>query len=238
MSASYPVRLVGCDDPGTSDPVRIVNLPDVQEALQSVGTLDAPLIIGASPDYAEFEDDGFLEFHGDARAWVDYNFGVGALSRGASAPDLISLSATSIQTLGFDGVNTLEQVSATLELNHNWAEGTIIKPHVHWYPSTAGAGSVEWFMEYVIVEDGAVVPASTTIAILQAAGGVAWYPKFAAFPDIVTTGVTIGAQMHIRLYRNPTAGNPDDTYGADAALATFGLHVLVNTLGSRQVAIK
>lgn len=194
-------------------------------------------IYGDYPDnYAEFESNGFLKFVGGARAWIDYNFGVGALNRGAAAPDLINLSATSIETLGFDGVNTLEQVSTVLELNHNWAEATVLKPHIHWYPSTTGAGSVKWNMEYVIVASDGVVPASTTISVIQSGGGVAWTERFASFSDIVTTGFTIGSQMHIRIFRDPTDG--DDDYGADAALATFGLHVLLDTLGSREVASK
>lgn len=188
-------------------------------------------------DYTEFEcPDGFMAAYGDARAYIDYNFGIGALARGAAAPDLINLSATSIQTLGFNGVNTLEQVSTVLELNHDWAEGTTIMPHIHWYPTTAGAGNVLWQMEYVIVPRYSLVPGSTTITVVQAAGGIAWTERFASLPNILTPGITIGAQMHIRLFRDPTAGA--DTYGSDAALATFGLHVLINTLGSREVILK
>lgn len=194
-------------------------------------------IFGDYPtDYAEFEDNGFLEFNGDARAWIDFNFGVGALTRGGSAPDLINVSGTSIQTLGFNGVNTLEQVSAVLEMNHNWAEGTLLRPHVHWLPTTANAGNVVWQLEYAIVQDGDTVPASTTITVTQAASGVAWQQQFATFPTIDATGFTIGAQAFFRLFRDPTIGA--DTYGFDAAIATFGIHVLLDTLGSRGIGTK
>lgn len=211
---------------------------DASQAPISAGGNFGPSRFGnvLAGNYSEFEPDGFYSAHGEARAWIDFNFGAGALSRGASAPDLINLSATSIQTLGFDGVNTLEQVSTVLELNHNWAEGTIIKPHIHWYPTTSAAGSVKWQMEYVIVASDGVVPASTTISVIQSAGGVAWTERFASFPDIDASGYLIGSQMHIRIFRDPADG--DDDYGADAALATFGLHVLLDTLGSREVASK
>lgn len=197
-----------------------------------------PACFGDLPNgnYTCFDTNGWLQSRGDGRSWVDFNFGVGALNRGAAAPDLISLGATNIETLGFNGVNTLEQVSAVVEMNHNWAESTIIKPHVHWYPTTNGAGNVMWQLEYAVVGAGDTVPASTTITVTQAAGGVAWASFFAAFPDIDLAGFTIGAQMHLRLFRDPTIGA--DTYGADAALATFGLHVLVDSFGSRLPATK
>lgn len=48
----------------------------------------------------------------------------------------------------------------------------------------------------------------------------------------------ITSHMGFCLRRDPTAGNPDDTYGADAALLTIGLHVQIDTLGSRQLVVK
>lgn len=176
-----------------------------------------------------------LIFTGDGRMWIDFNFGINALGRGASAPDIINLAGTNIETLGFDGINTTEEVSIALEMNHNWAEQTVVKLHVHWYPTTTDQGNVNWQAEYVFVARGAVVGASTTINIVQAAGGVAWTERFATFADIVTTGLLIGTQLHVRLFRDPT---DNDTYEADAALATFGLHVLVDSLGSREVLTK
>jgi hypothetical protein len=182
-----------------------------------------------------FNEGAPLIFTGDGRMWLDFNFGVNSLTRGSAAPNLIDLAGTDIETLGFDGGVTTEEVSIVLELNHNWAEGTLIKPHVHWYPTTTDAGNVNWQMEYVFVASDAVVGASTTINVIQAAGGVAWTERFASFADIVTTGLLIGTQMHVRLFRDPT---DSDTYGADAALATFGLHVLIDSLGSREVTAK
>jgi len=193
--------------------------------------------MGLGFQYARpFNNRQFLQFEGDGRAWIDFNFGIGALRRGSAAPDLIDVGSTDIETLGFDGVNTLEEVSNALELNHNWAEGTTLRPHVHWYPTTNDAGNVKWNMDYVIVSSGAVVGAATTISVTQAAGGVAWTERYAALPDITTAGLVIGAQMHLRLYRDPN--DEDDTYGADAALATFGLHVLIDSLGSSSEATK
>lgn len=175
---------------------------------------------------------------GGAAVWVDFNFGVNT-SPGASAPDRISLNATSIDVLAFNGVNVTEELHASFELDHDWKEGTIIKPHVHWYATTVAVGTVVWQMELVFVnsgETGAIGAASTTIRAEQNTTGVAWVPLFASFPDVDLAGYLIGTQVHVRFFRDPTDG--DDDYGADAAIATFGFHVQVDTLGSRQVAEK
>ena len=93
-----------------------------------------------------------------------------------------------------------------------------------------------WQLEIGYAHEGVFVDWGT-IAVLQAAGGVAWSEQYAAFPAVATPGLTIGTQIAARLFRDPTAG--DDDYGSDAALTfTFGFHVLVNTFGSRQQATK
>lgn len=191
---------------------------------------------GNPPNYSEFEDDGTLVFNGDATTWCDFNFGVNALARGGSAPDLITVGSTAIEVLGFDGINTTEEVSVVLEMDHMWKEGSTIYPHVHWLPTTDDAGDVKWQLEYVVVQDNDVMGASTTISILQAAGGVAWTQKRANFPSVNLAGFLIGAQFYARFFRDPTDG--DDDYGADAAVATFGLHIEQDTTGSRRVTLK
>jgi hypothetical protein len=170
--------------------------------------------------------------------YVDFNFGVNTRP-GSAAPDRVDLNATDIEVLVFDGVNTTEELSASFELDHNWKEGTTIYPHVHWFPTTTAAGTVVWQMELVFVNrtaTGAIGASSSTIRVEQAAGGVAWGAQFANFPEVDMTGFLIGTQVFVRFFRDPTDGNDD--YGADAGIATFGFHVQVDTLGSRQVAAK
>lgn len=190
-------------------------------------------------NYAEFDENGFLQFYGDGRAWVDYNFDGASLERGAVAPDLVSWDTSDIIVPAFDGANTLERLSKVIELNHGWAEETIIKPHVHWAPTTSDAGSVEWFLQWFAIKDTTYTGVAT-ISVVQAAGGVAWVEQFAEFPDIAAPAADyiIGTQMGFALYRDPGVGNPDDDYAADAALLTVGLHVRLNTIGSREVLIK
>lgn len=229
MTTSSPVKLIGCNDKGPSDPVRIVNFQDLDE-------IRSPVAFGdGAGNQAVFDEDGFLTLEGDARAWIDYNFGAGSVRLGAAAPDLIALNATNILVLAFDGVAITESIDFNIEMNHNWAEGTTIYPHVHWYPTTNGAGNVVWSLEYVIVPEGstaAIGAASTTInTTAQLAGGVAWVPKYVQFPAITMVGNEIGTQCFFRFFRNPGA----DTYAADAAIGTVGLHVMVDKFGSKEL---
>lgn len=189
----------------------------------------------ANGNYAEFNSNGFLTFYGSARPYRDFNFGYGSLGTGATAPDPIALNASTIRIYGFDGNVTTEQVFASLELDHDWAEGTILYPHVHWCPSSNNAGTVQWSIDYIICSDDTVAGAAVTTTVTQTSPGVAWTQKRADFsPTIATTGLKIGTQLSIRLYRNP--GN--DSYPDDAGLITFGLHVILNTLGSSQLGTK
>ena len=192
----------------------------------------------AGGNYCEFQDNGFLQCYGDSRPWMDWNFDGASLAQGASAPDLIQWNGSRIRVRAFDGGNTTEELSKVIELNHQWAEGTIIKPHIHWGPVDANAGDVEWFLDWFAV-DGGNYTGITTLSVLQAAGGVAWAEQFAEFNDIqLTETYLLGTQMGFAIYRIPGAANPDDTYASDAAILTIGLHVRVNSLGSCQVASK
>lgn len=191
-------------------------------------------IVGGN--YTEWEYNGFMQAAGTARPWMDFNFGVGAVRLGATSPDLINIASTTIRALGYNGASTPEMVDVSVELNHDYAEGTTLKPHVHWGPTTNAAGNVTWWMEYVIIADDTVASTSTTISATVAAPETAWEFGFTALPDIPCPACVIGNQVAVRFYRDPT--HSSDTYAADAATLTFGFHVQVDTLGSRGVGTK
>ncbi len=191
--------------------------------------------IPADGNYTEFEEDGTMVMNGDATVFEDFNFPVIGLGRGASLPDIINLNATSIKAAAFDGVNTTEEVYGFVEFPHAWKVESVIQFHVHWLPTTANVGNVNWQLEYTITEEGDTEPASTTINIAQAAGGVAWKNIRTNFADIVTTGKGLETQFSFRFFRDPT---DTDTYGFDAAVKTIGLHVEMDMSGSRQINTK
>lgn len=168
--------------------------------------------------------------------YEDENVGGISLGKGASAPDLVSIGATSIRTYAFDGNAITEELEGCMEVPHSYKEGTDLVFHVHWMPTTNAAGNVKWQLEYEWENFGGTFGGSTTISVVDAAGGTAWVEQRVNIGTISGSGKTIGSQFVFRLFRDPTDGS--DTYGDDAAILTVGFHYERNTLGSRQITSK
>ena len=189
----------------------------------------------AGGDYTEFEADGTIELNGDATVWKDDNIAVAIIPPGVSAPDLANFDTTTISVRVFDGGATLEQLSSGTEIQHDYKEGSDIVPHIHWCPTTAGAGDVVWFLE-ILIKTGTTVKYSGTLLTSESATGTAWEEIRTNFPTLSIPTLTIGDQVIYRLYRDPTFSG--DTYSDDAGTFTFGFHYEIDTLGSRQITTK
>jgi len=183
-------------------------------------------------------DDSVGGFHAET-LYDDIDFEGITLATGNSAPDLINFYGQgNIIGRSFDGGSTLEQLYGGGELLHFYKENGDVSFHVHWMPSTATAGTVKWFLEYTWynMESLPQQPIVNTISVLDQAGGVAWFPRVVAFPDISGQGKKTGSHFRFRIYRNPS--DVEDTYPNDAAFDSAGLHVPVDSNGSRQIFIK
>lgn len=205
------------------------------------GNRNRPYVFGdlAGGNFARFESDGMLVFSGTATTWRDFNFAAVALGAAASAPDLIQVRGGMLFMRGFDGNSTTEQLFGTLELDHMWKEGSVIKPHVHWMATTAASGNVVWRLTWAVTDPTLpVLSAEQAIYSQPAAAAGEWKTVFTALPDIALSAYHIGAQLTYRLWRYPN--NPDglDTYPDDAVVETFGFHIEQDTIGSREVAHK
>lgn len=180
--------------------------------------------------YSEFETDGTLVFNGNATVWEDLRVPGSSTRVGASAPDMDAILASGgIYANGFDGGVTMEQVFFQIQIPHSYKQGTTIHPHVHWMPSDANAGTVQWNLEYSWSNINGVFGAPVIITVVQAAAGAAWTHQFAEMPDISGVGKTISSMLVCRLYRNPNL----DTYASDAILLDFDIHYQIDTVGSR-----
>ncbi len=128
--------------------------------------------------------------------------------------------------------SSTEQLWLIAQLPHAWKEGSILKPHVHWEKSTSAAGNVFWELTYswssintartgeTIIDQDTPVVASDILDVQQ----------LSAFPDIDATGKKISDMLVMKLAR--VGGNAADTYGADARLLEFDIHVQIDSRGS------
>jgi len=62
---------------------------------------------------------------------------------------------------------TMNQIWITFHVKHDYAEGTLVYPHIHWSPNTTSTGVVRWGMEYTVAKghDQEAFPASTTVYV-------------------------------------------------------------------------
>lgn len=188
-------------------------------------------------DTAKVFENKTIDGFNDSVLWNDYNVTSFALGAGASSPDLITfLGAGNLVIHAFDGTSTAEQLYGCIELLHDYKEGTDLRPHIHYVPTTSGAGNVKWNLEYSLASNNVTFPSTTTIAVVDTVSGIAWRHKAVEFPVISGAGLTIGTQIMFRLFRNPS--DVQDTYTGDAGLLTFGLHVQIDSDGSRQIFSK
>ena len=125
---------------------------------------------------------------------------------------------------------TSELVHIIAQMPHSWIEGSEIRPHVHWSPTSTDTGSVVWQLEYQVQNSGDVLGAYTTITVTQAASGVSGEQRIALFPAVPMTGFTLSAIVMCRLSRLATDGA--DTYTDDARLIEFDIHYQIDGLGS------
>jgi hypothetical protein len=129
---------------------------------------------------------------------------------------------------------------------HNWKEGSVIYPHIHWSPQTTGQnGSVIWGLEYSWVNYNSTTPIAfpnTTIitATTAAITGTSDVDKhlITAFSSITpsTSQDKISSIMMCRLFRNSSA--VADTYQGSAALLSFDFHYEIDGVGSNSQFVK
>lgn len=193
---------------------------------------------GKGDNRTSFEEDGTMVANGDATTWNDINLSALSLRIGATAPTLKAINGTTIYGLAFSGTGPTEEVFGSLEILHDYKEGSTIYPHIHWFPSTTAIGNIKWNMDYMWINRGGVMTGAATLSQTVTTSGVAWQMEFTNFAPSGLSGLgkTMGGRFVFRIYRN--AADAVDTYGADAFISDFGLHVCSDTLGSRTVTTK
>ncbi len=181
---------------------------------------------GGTFEYADphsVYEDLRVPFEGVGTAGVadpGYDAFVAATAGGTSGTYAYAFAAAAKESLFF-----------SVQMPHNYKEGTDIQPHVHWSPTDGTTGNVKWSLIYTWANIGDPFPSLSTISVLATAGGTADTHQFKSLGSIDGTNKKISSMMMCHVYRDGADGN--DTYAADAVLLEFDMHYEVDTLGSK-----
>lgn len=190
-------------------------------------------------NYSEFQEDtGYLLARGSGTAWDDLRFPANSINPPGSVNDADrdSSDTPNIGTILFDSAST-EIVAGIAQMPHSWVEGSVIRPHIHWSPTDAGAGNVVWQFDYDLANvSGTFNGSYSTLTISGVAGGNANSHQINSFGDIDLSGYNLSTIIKWRISR--IGGDTGDTYGSDARLLEFDIHYRTDSYGSRQEFIK
>lgn len=134
-------------------------------------------------------------------------------------------------TLLFSG-SAINVLAGTLQMPHDWAEGTVIRPHIHWTKPAGGAGDdVAWQLYTRIWKRGEapgawVGPVAGELSLNH--NGVAEAEAITTFGDVAMTGMPVSTNLAWRLYRQGAT----DAFNGTARLIEFDVHYQVDSRGS------
>lgn len=203
-------------------------------AKNSFGDVDAG-------NYAEFESDGTMLFHGDATVWDDLRVAATATRSAANSPSFTAWKDGLLMTW-FDKAGE-EMIYFDVQLPHSWKEGTSVEAHVHWVPKTSQTSqNVCWALEYSWAKIGGIFATSDVIY-----GNTITVPSGITSPVANTHYLTslgmldpaswsvegVSSMLSCRLYRDATSSLATDDYNDDAGLLEMYFHIEKDTVGSR-----
>lgn len=170
-----------------------------------------------------------------ADGYVDSMVPALSIVPGATAPVLATFVSANLKVYGFNS-NQDDEATFTLQINHDYEEGTTIYPHVHWAPATAPSGTatnIVWGLEYTVQKIGSAFNSTTTIyATNDITGYAQWQHAIINLPTITDTNLTISSVMVGRVFRPSNSMEGATRYNADAMFLGFDVHYLGNTMGS------
>ena len=163
--------------------------------------------------------------------WEDLRFPATAINPPgqASDPDV----DTTYGTLLFAASGT-EMIFVLAQLPHSWQEGSDLHPHIHWAKTTSASGNVMWELQYRWSKIGEVMDSSwttlTKATTTVSDGDTAEQHAITAFDAISGTGCSVSDMLVMKVSR--LGDDAADTYGADARLLEFDIHLQIDSRGS------
>lgn len=133
--------------------------------------------------------------------------------------------------------DSTETLFLIAQIPHAWKEGSGIRPHIHWQPSSTNTGNVVWQLEYKWTNVNDTEASEwTALTVTTASSGVVGKHQVVSFAEIDGTDKKVSSILVLKLSR--IGGNASDTYTGDALLREFDIHYLVDSKGSLMEFIK
>lgn len=152
------------------------------------------------------------------------------IDKGTNSAQLGGLTGVTGPEIWFfrDG-QAIEAMSFTLQLPHNWKDGTTIYPHIHWTPRSSASGNMRWNLDYSWVNIDGTFSASTTSSVVVngpfTANKHLLTDLTPANVGINATGKTFSSVLICRLWRDSSAVT--DTYAGDAGGLSMDFHISI-----------
>ncbi len=184
---------------------------------------------GGTTNYTEFNDDGAMILHGDARVMKHMHIGASSWSKGATAPT--STYENIFPTISFNTGQDDEAHYVAL-VPYEWDDTTDMEVHLRWQmPNNADNGNVFWKLKYIGVKEGED-PAGAGTEITQLSAGN--HPQDEIIDTVFTTKILAANlarvdDLGLMLWRHGTDGSDD--CGEDAELIAMHIHYTMNQLG-------
>lgn len=175
-----------------------------------------------------------------AYIWDDLgeSFVVKATS-GSGNPSFGSVGRGNLQGLLFAS-GTMNQVWIDFHINHKYALGTKVYPHIHWMPLTTHTGTVRWGIEYSVAKgfDQQAFGAPTTVYVNHVVSVSSQYKHLISEVSdadaIPATNLEPDTFVKCRIFRD--GSNALDTFAANVHAWRCDLHYQVARIGTRRKA--
>ena len=196
----------------------------------------------AGANSSEFEADGTLKFNGDATVWDDLRITPGSFDRPGIADPAYVVYYPNGGGLGLYLPEFAKDdfASFTIQLPHNYQEGTTIYVHLHWTPRDRGneenGNTVGWKIDYSWANIGDNFADMQTIDLSDACDGTDHKHQMTPEVAITGTGKHISSMLICNVRRSDTG--TDDTWSSTLSgelplLLEVDFHYEIDTVGSR-----
>ena len=130
----------------------------------------------------------------------------------------------------------VNEVHVNKEFSHDVKLNGFFDIHIHWCPTTTGAGNVRLEVEYITVALDGTIGNTITVQVTAPASGTAYHMEMTEMVTLSASSRGISDQVFMRVAR--LGNDAADTYAGDVVISTVGIHYEIDTIGSRQEYVK